>query len=227
GFAFHYAGDQHLPSLIHYGVDNWNDAGYAICVPSIAAGYPRSWLPDMEGVPVKNRVAGPNTGEYVDGLGNKVTVWAIGNPEEENRPGVINTLHDKSSGYAIVRFDKENCTMTAECYRLQIDANNLKPEDQFPGWPKTIANQDNYGRKAVAHLPLLKIKGIDRPVVQVYQAKDGEHVYSLRLCEPTFQGKVFAAGKYHIKVGDPDTDRMQTLRDIEAGNDPGELEVTF
>ncbi|MEX1041831.1 MAG: twin-arginine translocation pathway signal [Pirellulaceae bacterium] len=227
GFAFHYAGDQHLPSLIHYGVDNWNDAGYAICVPSIAAGYPRSWLPDMEGVPVKNRVAGPNTGEYVDGLGNKVTVWAIGNPEVENRPGVINTLHDKSSGYAIVRFDKENCTMTAECYRLQIDATNLKPEDQFPGWPKTIANQDNYGRKALAHLPLLKIKGIDRPVIQIYQAEDGEHVYSLRLCEPTFQPKVFAEGKYHIKVGDPDTDRMQTLRDIEASDEPGELEVTF
>jgi alkaline phosphatase D len=85
----------------HVMVDAWNDAGYAFCVPSIAAGYPRSWRPDQEGRPVQNRVNGPNTGEYKDAFGNLMTVWAIGNPEKKYRPGRINTLHDKSSGFGL------------------------------------------------------------------------------------------------------------------------------
>ena len=89
GYAFHYAGDQHLPSITQNGIDTWGDAGYAFCVPSIAAGYPRSWRPDKEGRPVQNRPDHglPNTGEYRDGLGNYVTVFGIGNPAEKNRPG--------------------------------------------------------------------------------------------------------------------------------------------
>ncbi len=158
GYAFHYAGDQHLPSITHNGVDTWNDAGFAFCVPSIAAGYPRSWRPDKEGRPVQNRPAPglANTGEYRDGFGNYVSVYGIGNPAEKNRQGRINTLHDKSSGYGIVRFDPATQHITMECYRLQIDPANLKPEDQFPGWPKTIHVSDNYSREPAAFLPTLK-----------------------------------------------------------------------
>ncbi len=41
GFAFHLAGDQHLGSTIQYGVDEWNDSGFALCVPSISNYWPR------------------------------------------------------------------------------------------------------------------------------------------------------------------------------------------
>ncbi len=103
GFAFHYAGDQHLASIVHHGIDAWNDAGYSFCVPSIAAGYPRSWLPDKEGRPVQHRLHPelPNTGEYRDGFGNLMTVHAVGNPEQERRKPVLELLHDKASGYGI------------------------------------------------------------------------------------------------------------------------------
>ena len=37
----------------------------------------------------------------------------------------------------------------------------------YPGWPRTISQQDNYGRKAVAYLPTLKISGRVDPVIQV------------------------------------------------------------
>ena len=227
GYAFHFAGDQHLPSLIHYGVDDWNDSGFAFCVPSIAAGYPRSWIPDKEGKPVRNRVAGPNTGEYLDGLHNKVTVWAIGNPAEVNRKGVINTLHDKSSGYGIVRFRKDECKIDMECYRLQIDPNNLKPEDQFPGWPKTIDITENYGKQAAAYLPTLEFTGIKMPVVQVFDAATGEHIYSLRVCTNSFRPKVFKPGVYNVKVGNPDTGDMKTLKNLKASNGEYSLEVKF
>ena len=79
GFAFHLAGDQHLGSTIQYGLDNWNDSGFAFCVPSITNHWPRRWYPSEGG---KNR--DPNmpkyTGDNEDGFGNKMTVY----PEMEN-----------------------------------------------------------------------------------------------------------------------------------------------
>ncbi|MCP4454042.1 MAG: twin-arginine translocation pathway signal [Planctomycetes bacterium] len=211
GFALHYAGDQHLPSITRYGTDTWNDAGFAFCVPSIAAGYPRSWRPDAEGRPVQKRVNGPNTGEYKDGFGNLVTVWAVGNPAKENRKGRINTLHDKASGFGIVRFNKPDQTMTMECYRLQIDAKALKPTDQFPGWPVTVKMTDNYGRKPHAFLDEVVCKGPEKPVVKVFNETTGELVYALRVQGKRIKPWVFEPGVYRTEVGDPDTGNRVTV----------------
>ena len=213
GFAFHYAGDQHLPSITHYGTDTWNDAGYAFCVPSIAAGYPRSWRPDQEGRPVQNRVNGPNTGEYRDGFGNPVTVWAVGNPAKKNRKGRINTLHDKSSGFGIVRFNKPDQTITMECYRLQIDAANLKPGDQFPGWPVTIKLTDNYGRKPYGYLGEVVCTHTQNPVVKVTHQASGELVYALRIQGKRFRPWVFKPGTYRVEIGDADTETWTVVKD--------------
>jgi len=227
GFAFHYAGDQHLPSIVHHGVDTWNDAGYSFCVPSISAGYPRSWQPDAEGRPVQNRPEPdlPNTGEYREGLGNHVTVYAIGNPEEKNRNDTPETLgHDKSSGYGIVRLNKNTQEITIECWRLLVDVDNPKPEDQFPGWPKTIKLEDNYGRAPVAHLPTLKISGIDRPVVQVINEQSGEIEYTLRIGSNEFRPKIFAKVPHTVIVGEPSENRTTTLKNLKPTPD-GVLEV--
>ncbi len=213
GFAFHYAGDQHLPSLVQYGVDDWGDAGYAFCVPSIAAGYPRSWRPDQEGRPVQNRpkTGLPNTGEYKDGLGNLVTVHAIGNPAAKNRRPVLELLHDKSSGHGIVRLNKKNRTIKVECWRLLFDAANPQPEDQFPGFPHTIAMQDNYGRKAAAYLPELNVQGASNPVVSIADGKTGEHVYTLRINGEKFRPKVFSAGQYTVTVTDDSQEKSRKV----------------
>ncbi|MBW3597012.1 MAG: lactonase family protein [Planctomycetes bacterium] len=229
GFAFHYAGDQHLPSIVHYGVDTWSDAGYAFCVPSIAAGYPRSWRPDEEGRPVQNRPADglPNTGEYIDGLGNYVTVHAIGNPEAQRRRPVLQHLHDKSSGYGLVRFNKKDRSIDIHCWRLLIDAAHLQPGDQFPGWPKKIALEDNYGRKAAAHLPEIRVTGLTDPVVQVIDEADGEIVYTLRIKGNVFRPKVFREGPHTIVVSDPERDRQETLEGVEPAAAAERLDVSF
>jgi alkaline phosphatase D len=210
GYAFHYAGDQHLPSVTRNGVDTWNDAGYAFCVPSIAAGYPRSWRPDQEGRSFQNQVIGENTGEYRDAFGNLMTVWAIGNPEKEYRSGRINTLHDKSSGYGIVRFNKNNQTIDMECYRLQIDAKRLKPGDQFPGWPLRIHLTDNDGRKPIGFLTEFEVKSVKNAVVKVYDESDGNLVYAMRIQGNRFRPWVFSEGSYKVHMGDPDTDQWKT-----------------
>lgn len=228
GFALMVAGDQHLPSIVHHGIDQYGDAGYSFCVPSIAAGYPRSWRPDQEGLPVRNRKPGApaNTGDYRDGLGNLLTVDAIGNPAEKNRPGVLNRLHDKSSGYGIVRFDTKTRNMTMECWRLQFDAAHPQPQDQFPGWPKTIHMLENYGRKAVAYLPRIEVSGMKNPVVQVIDQSNGEVVYTLRISGGTFRPKVFKEGVYTIKVGRQESGNMQTFKGI-MSSAGGSLKVRF
>jgi len=103
GLAFHVAGDQHLGSTIRYGIDEWNDAGWAVCVPAVANIFPRRWYP-----PEPGRNPRPHdarcTGEFLDGFGNKVTVAAVFNPQafpHEPRP-----LHQRAPGYGIVRFDR-------------------------------------------------------------------------------------------------------------------------
>jgi hypothetical protein len=219
GYAFHYAGDQHLPSITHNGIDTWGDAGFAFCVPSIAAGYPRSWLPDKEGRPVQNRPDHglANTGEYRDGPGNFVTVHGIGNPADKNRPGRENTAHDKSSGHGIVRFNPADLTITMECYRVQIDPENIQKKDQFPGWPKTIKLLDNRGQEISSYLsPMTAPKGVKRPVLRVSDAQSGELVYAVRLAEPVVKPWVYAEGTYNVELGDPDTDRWTIANGVTA-----------
>jgi len=217
GFVFHFAGDQHLPSIVHHGIEQWGDAGYSFCVPSIAAGYPRSWRPDKEGRPVRNRPAAglPNTGEYKDGLQNILTVYAIGNPTPNKSKGRLNTLHDKSSGYGIVRMNRTEGTITMECHRLLIDASDLQPDDQFPGWPKTINFTENHQRAPAAYLPEIKVKGLAHPVIQVINAKTDELVYALRSRKDYFRPRVFdATATYKARVGEPDNDEWKILENL-------------
>ena len=202
GFVFHLAGDQHLASIVHHGIDAHRDAGWSFCVPSIAAGYPRSWLPDKEGRPIKNRPAAglANTGDYLDGFGNRITVYAVGNPAEKNREGRIKTAHDKASGHGIVRIDPTRRTITMECWRLLFDAENPTPEDQFPGFPLTITQTDNDGRKPVGFLKEVSLP-VENAVVQLANDDTGELVYCYRVNGAVFKAPVFAKGTYTLKAG--------------------------
>ena len=52
---------------------------------------------------------------------------------------------------------------------------------QYPGWPLTIDQIDNYGREAKAYLPTLVVRGQHDPVVKVIDESDGRWVYALRI----------------------------------------------
>lgn len=211
GFAFMIGGDQHLATLVHHGVDDWNDAGWSFAVPSIANFYPRAWRPK---VPGKNRQEGlPDyTGEYRDGLGNHVTVWAATNPGQSmgHEPAA---LHDRMPGYGIIRFNKKDRSITAECWPRFADP---KKDKQYLGWPRTIDQLDNYGRRPAAYLPAIHVKGLRDPVVQIIDETDGEIVYTLRIQGDTFRPKVFRMGPYTIKVGEPDEGKSKTMRHVQS-----------
>ena len=82
---------------------------------------------------------------------------------------------------------------------------------EYPGWPLTIAERDNFGKAAVAYLPELIVEGANRPVVQVVEEKTGEIIYTLRIPGKRFQPWVFALGDYTVRVAkaslDPTSDQ--------------------
>jgi len=202
-FAIMLAGDQHLGTIIHHGIDDWNDAGYSFCVPSIANLYLRWWAP-LE--PGRNRAPGmpDHTGEFEDGFGNKITVWAVANPGERENHDKLTT---RAAGFGLVKFNRKTREITIECWPRNMDIKAPNAE-QYPGWPKTIRQEDNYGRKAVAYLPTLEISGRDNPVVQVIDESNKEIVYTLRINGRSYRPKVFKDGTYTITVGEEDGSKV-------------------
>lgn len=118
-----------------------------------------------------------------------------------------------------MRLNKKTREITMECWHLLVDVDKPKPGDQFPGWPRTIKIEDNYGRKPVAHLPTLKITGIDRPVVQVINEQSGEIEYTLRIGSNEFRPKIFADVPHTVIVGEPAEKRITTLKGLKPTKD--------
>jgi hypothetical protein len=149
--ALHINGDQHLTTLSQYGAEKQRDSIWAFCTPAIAAGYPRWWRPDEIGIAHANRPKHslPHTGEYVDGFGNKVYVYAVGNPVVGKAPNRYEKAHEKGSGFGFVTFDTAKKTYTIESFRFLIDAADGKPSNQFPGWPVTIQQAENRGKNVL------------------------------------------------------------------------------
>lgn len=200
GFALHIAGDQHLGSTIHYGIDDWDDAGYALCVPSIANTWPRRWFPPKPGL--GRRPDQPAyTGRFRDGFGNLMTVLAVSNPVHTGHEPAA--LHDRAPGYGIVRLNKKSGIITIECWPRWADPTSPNAM-QYPGWPITIAQTDNYGRKPTGVLPRLTVLGMTDPVVQVIDEASGQVIYALRIHGDTFRPWVFEDGSYTVRIGEPD-----------------------
>jgi alkaline phosphatase D len=205
-YSFMIGGDQHLATVIHHGIDAWNDSGFSFCVPSIVNYYPRKWLPLETGLnPIPNKQK--HTGQFKDGFHNKVTMYAYANPGESEE------LQDKwrangkwgklAAGHGIVRFNKEERTIIMECWPRGVDVTK-KDAKQMKGWPIKITQEQNYGRKAAAYLPTIEVSGMTDPVVQVIDETTKKLVYSLRIKGESWTPKVFKTGKYTIKVGNQD-----------------------
>jgi hypothetical protein len=226
GFAFHLCGDQHLGSTIQYGADEWHDAPFALCVPAVANIWPRRWFPPEPG---RNRKPGsPNyTGDFKDAFGNRMSVYAVANPVRSGREP--SALYDRSTGYGIVKLERDSRTITIECWPRYADPTDPTSGGQYPGWPITIHQTDNYGRKAAAYLPTIKVGGMTDPVVQVVDETNDEIIYTLRIRGASFPPMVFKAGVYTVRIGEPGTRRMKTLTGVRPAPPDGSetIEVVF
>ncbi|MCF6223161.1 MAG: alkaline phosphatase D family protein [Flavobacteriaceae bacterium] len=213
GYGFMLAGDQHLATIVNHGIDEQNDAGWSFCVPSIANFYPRAWMPfDKFG---KNHIEGLQeyTGEYLDGFGNKVNVYAHTNPGPKS--GVEpKELHDRMPGYGIVKLTKSTRNITMECWPRYVDPTDSSTGTQYPGWPKTINMEDNYAKKAYKWLPTIKVSDFTNPVVQVIDENTTEIVYTLRINGNQFNPKVYEESTYTVIISDPDSNVEKVFKGL-------------
>ena len=98
------------------------------------------------------------------------------------------------------RFDKAAQTVTFECWPRFPQGQANEPT-QFPGWPLTVSMPDNDGRPGAGWLPELVFETAADPVVQVVSEPTGEIVYTVRIKGDRFRPRVYAPGKYTVKVG--------------------------
>ena len=145
--ALHICGDTHLGSLSQYGVHQQRDSNWAFCTPAIAAGWPRWWRPDDMNLSHTNRPSHglSQTGEYLDSFGNKIYVYAVGNPEVGKSDNRYIQAHEKGSGFGFVTFDCTAKTYTIQAYRFLVDVSQVNANQQFPGWPVVIHQDENSG----------------------------------------------------------------------------------
>ena len=207
--AFHIAGDQHLPAVVHYGIDEPRDAGVAFAGPAVNVGYPRWWEPTEK---VNGRQPGQGlTGDFIDQFGHPMTVLAVKNGAVTLRKPTMQNITDRASGFGMVRFNKKARTITCECW--PFDAIGAA---QFETWPVVTTERDQYGRKTVALLPKLVIQGAENPVIEVRHADNGELVYAIRATSAEFQPHVFAEGLYTVHISEPEAGAVKDVPNLRA-----------
>jgi len=127
--AVHIAGDQHLATVIHHGIEEYEDGPWAFVVPAIVNNYySRWWWPEDEQPGINNNDILPWTGQYLDGFNNKITMHAYVNPDSPSN----------GAGYGLIRFNTSDRKVTFECWPRNIDVTQEEAV-QFKGWPLTIA----------------------------------------------------------------------------------------
>ncbi len=220
--AVHLCGDQHLAVVVKHGLDAFGDGPFSFTSPALVNTIYGRWWHPLDEKPGPNPVPGsplPWTGDFLDGLGNRISMLAYANPPD------ISNEKQRADGYGIARFDKKNQRVTFECWPRFADA-AAGAKMQFPGWPITVAVADNDGRKPVAWLPELSFGEIENPVVQVIEEKSGEVISCIRVVGKAYQPPVFAEGTYTVKVGRDRPDGA-TLKGLKAATraEAGKREV--
>ncbi len=211
GFTLHLAGDQHLGSVVHYGVEEFGDAGFAFAGPALNNIWPRRWWPTLspnhkplEGKPLY-------TGNFEDGFKNKITLHAVASPRKTGlKPAII---HDRATGYGVVLIDPETRDITFECWKRSADPENDPSNGQYIGWPITINQQDNYGKKALGYLSEIEMNSANL-VVQLINETTKAIEYTVRLNTSKFIPKVFSDVKHTVRIGDPDKNNWKELNGL-------------
>ncbi|MDB4669438.1 hypothetical protein OAF33_00180 [bacterium] len=195
GWATHLCGDQHLAVSVRHGIDTFDDGPYAFTSPALVNTiYGRWWHPEDEKSgpnPVPNSPL-PWTGNYLDGLGNKLTMLAYANPPNRSDE------KQRADGYGLARFKKSTREVTFECYKRFTDVTTDK-DSQFPGWPITFNARNNDGRKPAGHIDYeVDLKS---PVVQVINDTTKEILYTARLQKPSGKLPVYSSDPHTVKIG--------------------------
>ncbi|WP_430452119.1 hypothetical protein [Rhodopirellula europaea] len=217
-FAFHYAGDQHLATIFHHGIDEYRDSIWSFCVPSIANLYLRWWEPVEPG---ENREPGAPeyTGDSLDGFANKVTNYAAANPEKKPAGNLLNT---RAAGFGIVRLNTKTRDITMECWPRNVDVTDPSAK-QYPGWPLTISQFDNYSPPSWGTLGEMTFD-VEDPVVQLVDASTNEVLYTVRVAGAKFTPGAPKGKTFVVKAG-KDAPETVVAESAKVGGEPVEVKL--
>ncbi len=216
-WAPHLCGDQHLAVTVKHGIDRFRDGPWGFTTPAIVNTiYGRWWHPEDE-QPGPHAVAGsplPWTGDYEDGLGNRITMLAYANPTDRTDE------QQRGDGHGIVRFARRERTITFECWPR---FSSVKDGDaaQYPGWPITVAMQDNDGRQQTGQLPTIQAGNAESVVLQVIDEAADEVLYTVRSQGDEFTPPVYSPGPFTVRIG-RDRPDAQELTGLVPVSDSGE-----
>lgn len=219
-WAVHLCGDQHLAVMVKQGIKEFGDGPYAFTSPALVNTIYGRWWHPLDEKPGPNPIPGsplPWTGDFKDGLGNRISMMAYANPPD------IQDEKQRADGYGLVRFNKKNRQITFECWPRFADVKK-DPKGQFPGWPITVDMQANDGRKVAGYLPELVFEGAADPVVQVIEDSTGDLLYTVRVSGSRFQPRVYALGTHTVKVGRdrPDAQTLASLQPTPRADEAGQ-----
>lgn len=195
--AVHLCGDQHLAVVVKHGIETPGDGPYGFTSPALVNTIYGRWWHPLDEKPGENSRNGsplPWTGDYTDGLGNKIRMLAYANPQK------IADEKQRGDGYGLVRFDKRTQKVTFECWP-RFSSKDAGDDKQYPGWPITVSIDENDGRQAVAWLPKLTLDSNQPVVLSVQDESTGELLYVTRIRSREYQPAVFGDGKYTIGIG--------------------------
>ena len=207
--AVHLCGDQHLSVVMQHGIDAFRDGPFGFTNPALVNTiYGRWWWPEDEQAGGGERIESPLpwTGDYLDGLYNKITMHAYANPgfkdmPEARRRAAEGDTVELADGYGLIRFNKKTRRITFESWPRLANVTRGDSE-QFPGWPITVHMMDNDGRRRVGYLREIIIEGAPNAVVQVARESDGEILYTLRTEGNAFRPHVYDLDDtYTVRVG--------------------------
>ncbi|WP_434035924.1 alkaline phosphatase D family protein [Formosa sp. 4Alg 33] len=219
--TFHINGDQHLPFMVQYGIEKARDAGWTFCTPAISTGYARWGQPDLVNNPCVDRPEHnlPNTGCYRDIFGNENYIYAVGNPDDDfnKEPNRYVKCQKKSSGYGLVTLDQKERTIKMEAIRFLADLSIDSDENRFPGWPLTISQFDNDGRRPFGYLPRLTFEKPNQ-VIKIVNQNTQELIQAIRVKGYNYVPEVYELASYTLVIGEGGEEK--TIYDVEISSDP-------
>ncbi|MEO0796227.1 MAG: alkaline phosphatase D family protein [Verrucomicrobiota bacterium] len=218
GRMFQIAGDTHLSTVVHHGIDSPADAGYSFVAPAISNFWPRVFDPVHNAAGTTSAVS-PYKGDfYFDGQGTlpsgqpnlnaqdpaHIRFLAAGNPlqyYQQTRGIDPANLHDRGAGYGIIRINKPDRVITFESWPLHADPEFPQTGGPFADWPITLQQSDNDGRTPTGYLPDVVTGRQMQSVLRVYDESNDELVYAIRLRGNRYRPAVYDNGTtYRLEI---------------------------
>ena len=217
--ATHLCGDQHLAVVVKHGIDAYRDGPMAFTNPALVNTiYGRWWWPRSEASGGGEAIQSPLqwVGDYEDGLGNKITMFAYGNPEMLDMKVIRkdSSRENRGDGYGLVRLTKSTGETRFECWPRFADLSRGDAA-QFLGWPITFNVRDNDGREPVGYLEAIDLPFVNT-VVALSDADSGQLIYSYRVKSQRFEAPVYQPGNYNLMVGENLATEL-VLRNVRVG----------